>query len=107
MNMVNSVDIIKFFFGNIFAVIMLAAGRELYRNRKILNMKLSSAVMFTPGAFVLSFIEAECIRRNFITIFGWTPAFFLLIIGLQFHVKYSTTSSRKTVRLNFSYNLYL
>ena len=105
--MVNSVYIIKFFFGNIFAVIMLAVGRVLNRRREILNMRLSTAIMFMAGAFALSFIEAECIRRNFITIFGWTPAFFLLIIDLQVHVKYSITSSRKAVRPNFSYDLYL
>ena len=93
--------------GVFFAFPMLAAGRELYRNREILNMRLSSAVMFMVGAFALSFIEAEFIRRNFIppiyndiTIFGWTPAFFLLIIGLKVHVKYSTTSMKTLRKVN-------
>ena len=93
--------------GIFFAFPMLAAGRELYRNREFLNIRLSSAVMFTVGAFALSFIEAEFIRRNFIppiyndiTIFGWTPAFFLLIIGMNVHVKYSATSMSTLRKVN-------
>ena len=93
--------------GIFFAFPMLAAGRELYRHKEIFNMRLSSAVMFTIAAFVLSFIEAECIRRNLtppiyndVTIFGWTPAFFLLIIGLKVHVKYSPETMRTLRKVN-------
>ena len=93
--------------GIFFAFPMLAAGRELYRHKEILSMILSSAVMFTVGAFALSFIEAEFLRRNItppihndITIFGWIPALFLLVIGLKVHVKYSPASMRTLRKVN-------
>ncbi len=82
-------------------LLLLFAGRELYKHREIVNMKMSSAIIFTVAAFTLSFIEAEILRRNItppiyndITIFGWIPAFFLLIIGLKVHVEYSPASMR-------------